>query len=78
VLSVWRCACTEGRRRVRSAACRRRTYYDWLLDRAYLLIPAQEYVGRFLQTFKDHPPRMKAASFSLGDVMEKMSNPGTH
>jgi arylsulfatase len=54
------------------------TYYDWLLDRAYLLIPAQEYVGRFLQTFKDHPPRMKAASFSLGDVMEKMSNPGTH
>jgi hypothetical protein len=21
------------------------TYYDWLLDRAYLLVPAQAYVG---------------------------------
>ena len=23
------------------------TYYDWLLDRAYLLVPAQAYVGQF-------------------------------
>jgi arylsulfatase A-like enzyme len=49
------------------------TYYDWLLDRAYLLVPAQAYVGKFLQTFKDYPPRQKAASFSLSDVMEQLS-----
>ena len=49
------------------------TYWDWLLDRAYLLVPAQAYVGQFLATFKDYPPRQKAASFSLGDVMEKLS-----
>jgi len=48
------------------------TYYDWLLDRAYLLVPAQTYVGRFLMTFKDYPPRQKAASFSLDQVMEKL------
>jgi arylsulfatase len=48
------------------------TYYDWLLDRAYLLVPAQTYVGRFLMTFKDFPPRQKAASFSLDQVMEKL------
>jgi len=48
------------------------TYYDWLLDRAYLLVPAQAYVGEFLGTFKDYPPRQKAASFSLDQVMEKM------
>jgi arylsulfatase len=48
------------------------TYYDWLLDRAYLLVPAQTYVGRFLGTFKEFPPRMKPASFSLGNVMEKL------
>jgi arylsulfatase len=51
------------------------TYYDWLLDRAFLLVPAQEYVGNFLMTFKDYPPRMKAASFSLDQVMEVIKNP---
>ena len=54
------------------------TYYDWLLDRAFLLVPAQAYVGNFLATFKDYPPRQKAASFSLDQVMEKMSSPGPH
>ena len=48
------------------------TYYDWMLDRAFLLIPAQNYVANFLKTFKEFPPRQKAASFSLDDVMEKL------
>jgi arylsulfatase len=52
------------------------TYYDWLLDRAYLLVPAQTYVGQFLGTFKEFPPRQKAASFSLDQVMEKLAPPG--
>ena len=49
------------------------TYYDWLLDRAYLLVPAQAYVGEFLTTFQEFPPRQKAASFSLDQGMEKMT-----
>jgi hypothetical protein len=49
------------------------TYWDWMLDHAFLLVPAQTYVAQFLATFKDYPPRQKAASFSLDDVMEKMS-----
>ncbi|NRB38953.1 MAG: arylsulfatase [Pseudomonadales bacterium] len=48
------------------------TYYDWLLDHVYLLIPAQPYVGKFLATFKEYPPRQKAASFSIDQVMEMM------
>jgi len=52
------------------------TYYDWLLDRAYLLVPAQAYVGNFLSTFEDYPPRQKAASFSLEQVMDKLSDNG--
>ena len=52
------------------------TYYDWLLDRAYLLVPAQAYVGQFLATFQDFPPRQKAASFSLDQVMEKLTPSG--
>ena len=52
------------------------TYYDWLIDRAYLLVPAQTYVGNFLQTFKKYPPRQKAASFSLDDVMLTLQEGG--
>jgi arylsulfatase len=52
------------------------TYYDWLLDRAFLLVPAQAYVGQFLATFKEFPPRQKAASFSLDQVMEQLKAPG--
>ena len=52
------------------------TYYDWLLDRAYLLVPVQDIVGEFLMTFQEYPPRMKAASFSLEKVMEKLASPG--
>ncbi|MEM8845031.1 MAG: sulfatase-like hydrolase/transferase, partial [Pseudomonadota bacterium] len=48
------------------------TYYDWLLDHVFLLVPAQDYVGQFLVTFKDYPPRQKAASFSLDQVMEML------
>ena len=54
------------------------TYYDWLLDRAYMLVPAQAYVGDFLATFREYPPRQKAASFSLDQVMEAMQKaPGS-
>ncbi len=49
------------------------TYYDWMLDRAYMLVPAQAYVGKFLETFEAYPPRQKAASFSLDEVMAKLS-----
>ncbi len=52
------------------------TYYDWLIDRAYLLVPAQAYVGQFLATFKEYPPRQKAASFSLDKVLEKLAEGG--
>lgn len=51
------------------------TYYDWMLDRAFMLVPAQAYVGQYLETFKEFPPRQKAASFSLDQVMEKLQTP---
>ena len=45
------------------------TYYDWLFDHVFLLVPAQDYVGQFLATFRDYPQRQKAASFNLDEVM---------
>jgi arylsulfatase len=50
------------------------TYYDWLIDRVFLLVPAQTYVGEFLATFKQYPPRQKAASFSLDQVLETLTD----
>jgi len=54
------------------------TYWDWYLDHVFLLLPASEYVGNFIATFKEYPPRMKAASFNLGDTMDKLTTPGNN
>jgi arylsulfatase len=48
------------------------TYYDWVADHAFLVVPAQDYVGQFLATFRDFPQRQKAASFNLDEVMANL------
>jgi arylsulfatase A-like enzyme len=48
------------------------TYWDWMLDHAFICIPAQKIVGEFLMTFRDHPPRQKAASFGVDQVIDKL------
>jgi arylsulfatase len=53
------------------------TYYDWLLDHAFLLVPAQDYVGQFLTSFRDYPQRQKAASFNMDEVMQKLKETGS-
>jgi arylsulfatase len=54
------------------------SYHEWQLDRAFLLVPSQAYVANFLETFQAFPPRQKAASFSLDQVMDKMLSAGAH
>jgi arylsulfatase len=53
------------------------TYYDWMIDRVFLLVPAQVYVANFLKTFQEFPPRQKAASFGIDQVMEKLVPPSS-
>lgn len=48
------------------------TYYDWVTDHVFLFIPAQDYVGKLLATFKEYPQRQKGASFNLDDVLQKL------
>ena len=48
------------------------TYYDWMLDRVFLLIPVQAQVAQFLSTFREFPPRQKAPSFSVDQVLEAL------
>jgi arylsulfatase len=49
------------------------SYYDWLLYNGYIALAAQAIVAEFLETFKDYPPRQKAASFTIDQAMEKMN-----
>jgi arylsulfatase A-like enzyme len=48
------------------------TYYDWYLSKAYMIMAAQTIVSGFLESFKAFPPRQKAASFTIDQIMEKM------
>jgi arylsulfatase len=48
-----------------------------MIGHAYMLVPAQAFVGEFLQSFREYPQRQKAASFNLDDVLRKMQEP-TH
>jgi arylsulfatase A-like enzyme len=48
------------------------TYWDWILSKAYLIMGAQGLVSTFLETFKEFPPRQKAASFTIDQAMQKM------
>jgi arylsulfatase len=49
------------------------TYYDWTIQRAFLIVPAQALVGQFIETFRNFPPRQKPSSFSVDEVMAAMS-----
>jgi arylsulfatase len=47
-------------------------FYDkWMVDRAFLLVPAQAIVAEYLKTFEKFPPRQKPASFSIDEALEK-------
>ena len=51
-------------------------YGDWQAHRAFMFVPAQAIVARYIESFKDFPPRAKAASFTVSDVMEKITAAG--
>ena len=42
------------------------------IEPAAVLVPAQAFVGQWLDSFKEFPPRQKPGSFSLGDAMDKI------
>ena len=47
-------------------------YGDWSAHRMFMLVPAQAFVAKWLESFKDFPPRAKAASFSVNDAMDQI------
>jgi len=52
-------------------------YDHWRFDRVFLLVPAQQYVGKFLATFKEYPPSQEIGTFSLDQVMKQLTETGS-
>jgi arylsulfatase A-like enzyme len=48
------------------------TYYEWLIDTDFILLAATTLVAQFLATFQEFPPRQKAASFTIDQVVDKL------
>jgi len=49
------------------------TYYDWFIDHVPNINLGLAVIQPFLATFKDFPPRQKAASFTLDQALTKMA-----
>ena len=47
-------------------------YDTWRVERIYMLAPGAAYVGQFLATFQEFPPRQKPGSFNLDRVLESL------
>jgi arylsulfatase len=48
-------------------------YHRWAMEQSFLIAPAAAYVGRWLQSFREFPPRQKPGSFNLDRVMEAVT-----
>jgi len=48
-------------------------YQRWYMERMFAIAPAGAYVGQWLQSFRDFPPRQKPGSFNLDRVMEAVT-----
>ena len=50
-------------------------YYQWYAERMFMIAPAAGFVGQWLQSFREFPPRQKPGSFNLDHVMEELTKP---
>ncbi len=48
-------------------------YDQWYIDHMFVIAPAGAYVGQWLQSFREFPPRQKPGSFNLDNVMEAVT-----
>ena len=48
-------------------------YQQWWAERMFVFAPAGAYVGQWLQSFREFPPRQKPGSFNLERVMESVT-----
>jgi arylsulfatase len=49
-------------------------YNRWFIEHMFAFAPAGAYVGQWLQSFREFPPRQKPGSFNLDKVMEAVTS----
>jgi len=49
-------------------------YQRWFAEHMFAIAPAAGYVGQWLQSFREFPPRQKPGSFNLDRVMEAVTS----
>ena len=47
-------------------------YFRWAADKLWIYQPMQVFVGNFLKSFQEFPPRQESASFNIDSVLKKM------
>jgi arylsulfatase len=50
------------------------TYWDWYIDRVYMLGGMQYYALNFLKTFEEFPPSQVPGDWSLSTIEEQVKN----
>ena len=48
--------------------------YIWYVEHMFVIAPSAAYVGKWIQSLKDFPPRQRPGSFNLDRVMEAVTN----
>ncbi len=51
-------------------------YWNWVMDHAFILVPAQAVIQRQISTLREYPPRQKPASFNMDRVLEQLQQEG--
>lgn len=51
------------------------TYWDWYIDRIFVIVPIQGMAAEFLKTMKEYPPSQTPGSFNI-DKIQKMIESG--
>ena len=51
-------------------------FQRWYMDRMFVIAPAGAFVGQWLQSFREFPPRQKPGSFNLDRVIESVMRSG--
>jgi hypothetical protein len=50
-------------------------YGRWVAEHMFAFAPAGAFVGQWLQSFREYPPRQKPGTFNLDRVMEAVTKP---
>ena len=52
------------------------TYHDWMIDRAFVLVPMQQVAAKFLMTMQEFPPSQTPGSFNLEKIQKQIESAG--